>query len=286
MSYKTILLYVDASPHLALRIKALAKMATQAHAHLIGTAVTGISRSLHRRTISAHGSPQVAPDKADYLQTPWTCANVALDKFEALMDECGVTSYEKRLIDDDAAAAISMQGLYADLIVLGQSDPGTFSLTARVDFPEYVILNSECPVLILPFMPPPVGNGSIGERVLIAWNGSLAASRAVKNAMPFLRQASSVQLAIIQPTIQPHLDYEESGAEIAAYLERHQIEVEIVRRTVVADAGHTLLALASELNADMLVMGCVAHPRWRGVLLGGTTRVVLEEATVAVLMSH
>jgi len=284
MSYKIILVHVDNSEHLDKRVEVAAKIALRENAHLIGVAVTGISRFLHRPAPSGQDGGTMAPYKADYLETLRQRSNAALEKFETLVRGIGVTSYEKRLIDDEAAAAVSTLGLNVDLIVLGQGgsadDP---SLTAKVDFPEYIVLNSECPVLIVPYAG---GASSNCEQVLIAWNASLAASRAVKNAMPLLHLAQQVRLVIISPATSPDPQCEESGAEIIAYLARHNIEVDLVHRTVVEDAGHTLLALAAELASDLIVMGCVAHQRWRALLPGGTTRVVLEEATIPVLMSH
>lgn len=286
MSCKTILVYVDASEYSNDGIEVAAKMAARDHAHLIGIAVTGLSRSLHRPVVPDQNGISMTPYKSEYLETLRLRANAALDKFEALARGFGVTSYERRLIEDEASAAISAQGLYADLIVLGRNDSDDPSLTTKVDFPEYVILNSECPVLIVPRSSRVFGNVGMAERVLIAWDGSLAASRAVRNAMPFLILANNIQLAIVEPASRPNPQCEESGKEIAAYLMRHSVKVKIVRHPAADDAGHALLALAADLSSDLIVMGCVAHPRWRGVLLGGTTRVVLEETTVAVLMSH
>jgi nucleotide-binding universal stress UspA family protein len=283
MSYKIILVHVDESKHLDKRVEVAAKIALHQNAHLVGVAVTGISRLLHRPIVPDPDGRNIEPYNAEYMEMLRQRANGALDKFETLVRGIGVTSYEKRLIDDEAADAISMQGLYADLIVLGQSDPDDPSPAARVDFPEYVVLNSECPVLIVPY----TGRVfSIGDRVLIAWNESTAASRAVRNAMPFLQQAKNVQVAIINAgsRVNPHC--EEFGAEIVVYLARHNIKVEVIRRTVADATGHALLALAADLTSDLIVMGGVAHPRSRSVLLGGATGVVLEEATVPVLMSH
>jgi nucleotide-binding universal stress UspA family protein len=283
MSYKTILVHVNESKHLYKRVEVAAKIALHENAHLIGVAVTGISPSLHRPVVPNQDGGKTEPSEAEYMETLRQRAQAALEKFETLARTIGVSSYEKRLIDNEAADAVSTQGRYADLIVLGQSDTDDPSLTAKVDFPEYVVLNSECPVLIVPY----AGRVfSIGDRVLIAWNGSMAASRAVRNAMPFLRQAKNVRVAIIRAGSCPDPHGEDSCAEIVAYLARHDVAAEVVRRTGEDEAGHALLSLAADLTSDLIVMGCVAHPRAREVLLGGATRVVLEAATVPVLMSH
>lgn len=282
MSYKTIVVHVDESKYLEKRVEVAAKIALHEKAHLVGIAATGLSRLLHRPA-PAGQEGAMEPGKAEYLQTLRQRAADALERFEAVVRRNGVTSYEKRLIDDDAAGAVSRQGLYADLTVLGQSDADDPSLTARVDFPEYVVLNSECPVLIVP------SSGrvfSIGDRVLVAWNSSMAALRSVRNALPFLRQAKSVQIAVISAASASEPEEMESGADIAAYLARHGVKAEVLRRTVEDNAGQALLSLATDLTSDLIVMGCVAHPRSRGVLLGGASRVVLEATTVPLLMSH
>lgn len=283
MCYKTILVHVDGSKHLDRRIEVAAKIALHENARLIGVAVTGIAQSLQRPALPGADGGSMGHYEAGYMRTLQQRAYAALERFEALVRGTGVASYEKRLIDDEAADAVSREGLYADLIVLGQSGMDDPSLASRVDFPEYVVLNSECPVLIVPYAGRLAG---IPDRVLIAWNGSMAASRAVRNAMPFLQQANSVQVAIINLASRPEPDGEESGAGIAAFLDRHHIKVDLVRRTAKDDAGHALLSLAADLASDLIVMGCVAHPRARTVLLGGATRVVLEATTVPVLMSH
>jgi nucleotide-binding universal stress UspA family protein len=114
----------------------------------------------------------------------------------------------------------------------------------------------------------------------------MAASRAVRNAMPFLHRAKHVRIAIFESTSASHSEQYESHEEIVAFLNRHHIQVEIIRRRVTEQIGQAMLELAFEFNVDLMVMGCVAHQRWRGVLLGGSTRVILENASIPVLMSH
>ncbi len=285
MSYKTILVYVDDSPHLPNRVKFAANVAAVAHAHLLGVAVTGISRLLQAPAVS--DSSQYAengnPYKPEYMQKLTANANQALEQFQMLVSSFKLDSVETRLIDDDASDAISTQGVYADLIVLGQNDSDNPSLIAKVDFPEYVALHSSCPVLIVPCHPI---TQTIGESVVVAWNGSLAAARAVKNAMPFLHRAKYVRIAVFESPTAPQQEVFVSYDDIVAKLNRHHVSVEIVRRTVTENVGQALLDLALECHCDLIVMGCAAHQRWRGVLLGGSTRVILENATLPVLMSH
>lgn len=272
MFYKTIAVHVDASPQLKQRVALAARLALRAGAHLIGVAATGI----------AHAGPAAAADAAERA-VPRQRLQAALAQFEADARAIGVVSCEQRLIDDDAAVALSKQGLYADLMVLGPGDAGDAD-GGSVDFREYVVLNSACPVLIVPPAAPPLAGP--GARVLVAWNGSRAAARAVRDALPFLQWANSVRIAVLAAPAAGTGPDEPSGAALLALLARHGIQAEVVRRSVQDDAGHSLLALAAELDCDMLVMGCVAHMHTRRMTLGGTTGTVLESAAVAVLMSH
>lgn len=282
MSYKAILVHVDESRHVEQRIEVAAHIAQRENAHLIGAAVTGISKitgELVTRAEDRHG-------EATEANTPEGArkrAGDVLDNFERIVRKLGIASFEKRLIDDEAATGIAVQGLCSDLIVLGQSDVTESSLTSKVDFPEYVTLNCGCPVLIVPCSR---RSQAVGERVLIAWNASMASARAVRSALPLLKRAKCVELAEIHSTARPLPNMEEPHVDVPAYLARHGIKAEVIRQTTESNAGEAILSLAVNQSSDLIVMGCVAHPRYAGVLLGGATRAVLEAMTVPVLMSH
>ena len=298
MSYKTILVYVDASHHLAKRVMFAAKIAQHQESHLVGVAVTGISRLLQLPSMyAADSAPSTSdenasltsqfaengnPYKPEYMAALKQRAQLSLDEFTRLTQHLGAASVEQKLIDDDASDAISSQGVYADLIVLGQNEANHSEAMAKVDFPEYVALHSSCPVLIVPNQ---ACTETVGDTVLIAWNGSDAAARAVRNAMPFLKRAKHIKIALFNAN-KPIEQVNSLGQELQEFLHRHHLQVELIRRDVTVDIGNALMSLAVELNADLIVMGCVAHQRWRGVLLGRSTRVVLENATIPVLMSH
>jgi nucleotide-binding universal stress UspA family protein len=170
-------------------------------------------------------------------------------------------------------------------MVLEQGDARSDAPAFSTDFVEYVVINCACPVLVVPGSASGTESGaSTGDRVLIAWNASSMAARAVRDAMPFLMRAGKVHVAIINSA--PDTPGTEPGAQVAAYLARHGIDAEVVRQTVDTDAGSALLSLADRLSSTLLVMGCAAHQRGRGLLIGGATRTVLQSARIPVLMSH
>lgn len=176
-----------------------------------------------------------------------------------------------------------MQARYCDLIVVGQHDPREPSPVVMPDFPQYVVLNSGRPVLITPY----AGRyETIGNRVLIGWDGSMAATRAVTSALPLLRRAQLVEVAAINAGAQSNGQPPTPGSELAVYLARHQVKVDVLLQESAHDAGSALLSLAAERNSDLLVMGGYGHSRFREILLGGVTRTVLESMMLPVLMSH
>lgn len=279
MSYKTILVHVDDAKNATARIELAAQLAIGEDAHLIGTALTGVSRFLYESVAVSPDDPGMVP----YLDILRKRAGDALTKFDQIANRSGIGSFEKRLTDDDAAGGISMQARYCDLVVLGQFDKEGTSVNNYAEVLEYVVMNGGTPTLIVPY----AGSfDNIGERVLIGWNASMESIRAVRGALPLLRRAKIVEVAIFNPASQPGAHGAEPGADIALYLSRHGVKVDVMQEKTDAEAGEALLSLAANLNSSLLVLGCYGTSRFREILLGGATRTVLESMTIPVLMSH
>ena len=277
---KTILFHADAARSAPTRLRLAAMLAEQQQAHLICAAMTGISRYVYYQ----HAELPHDIIRPDLAQLAHRRASEVLESCADLASRLGVQSCEQRFVNDDAYGGLVLQSRYADLLVIGQADrddPATGALLQ--DLPEYVLLNTCRPVLVVP------SSGtfqSIGSVVLLAWDGSMQATRAITQALPILRNARSVVVAVIDPTIGADEHGEEPGADIALYLARHGVKTEVVRQAGEDGVAETLLALADSIDADMLVMGAYGHTRFREILLGGATRTVLNTMTVPVLMSH
>lgn len=277
VSFKTILVHVDEAKNSDSRIAVAAQLAKTTDAHLIGTAMTGVFHLLYESLGFEFGEPNITP----YLDTLRQRADGSLNRFENMMQQIGVASFEKRLTDDEAAAGVSLQARYSDLVVLGQYNHQEIASSAYP--PEYVVINSGCPSLIVPY----AGSfNNISDRVLIAWNESLEANRAVRHALPLLKMAKAVDLVIFNHSKKSDIYGEQPGSDIALYLARHNIKVNVMQERTEIDPGNALLSLAANMNSDLLVMGCYGHSRLREILLGGTTRTVLESMTIPVFMSH
>lgn len=275
MSYRTIVVHVDHSRHAEARIALAASVAARQGAHLIGAAMTGISRYIFHGA-NADIARTVLADQLDQLIAR---ANDGLDRFDAIAGAVDGLSFERRLIDDDAAAGLAMQARYADAVVISQFDPD--DPVAHIDnqLPAFVMLNSAAPVLMVPFIGAPA---LVGEEVLVGWDESMPARRAIGNALPLLRCARKVSLAVFNTGDLPRL----AGADIGLFLARHGVNVEVLREETRIGVGSALLSLAADISADLLVMGGYGHTRFREVLVGGATEAILSSMTIPVLMSH
>ena len=275
-----ILVHVDDSANVAARIEIAATIAIAQEAHLTGAAVTGISRFIEEAVIADPYDPAITP----YLDTLRQRAAVRLDRFDGQAQRIGVHSFERQLIDDGANGGISLQARHSDQVVVGQNDPIGPALAVDADLPEYVAMTSGTPVLVIPF----AGKfPSVGMHVMIAWNGSREARRAVQDAMPLLRAAQQVEVVVFNPAERSDLRSEEPHTNIIVYLRRQCIEAKLKVENVKHGAlGAALLSLATASSADLLVMGCYGHTRFREMLLGGVTRAVLTSMSAPVFMSH
>lgn len=279
MTYQSILVHVDQSRNATERMRIAARIAIAEHAHLIGVAMTGVSRWMYANSVPMFADPGMVIN-LDMLRDK---AQNALTEFEGIVKSMGVESYETRLVDDEAAGGLSMQARYSDLVVIGQTDLEDPSPSVTPDFPEYVVLNCGRPVLIVPY----VGHfATVGERALLAWDAGVPAARAVSAAIPLLRRAKIAQVAVFNAAGDLGKHGEQPGADIALYLARHKVKVNVSEQHAESDVGNALLSLATDFASDLIVMGGYGHSRFREILLGGVTRTVLYTMTVPVLMSH
>jgi nucleotide-binding universal stress UspA family protein len=281
MSYKTVLVHVDNSANAQLRYALAAAIAKSQDAHLLGVAATGVSRFIQTPV-----SGDSDPDTVKYLVAPVERfrqkAKDALQGFSSFVITRDV-KHEEVLVDDEPYDALKLLSRYSDLIVVSQSSVNDPAMTNMLDFPEYIALNSGRPVLIVPH------EGQVKdkiERVLIAWDASLSAARAIADAIPLLKNAAQVTVAILNPASKPDVVSQLPGADIALYLGRHGINVEVTQEKTNLDLGDALLRMASEKHSDLIVMGCYGHTRFREILLGGVTRTMLEKASIPVLVAH
>ena len=173
-------------------------------------------------------------------------------------------------------AVVGAVGRVFDLIVVEHPDkPASFAEATLED----ALFESGRPVLMAPAAAP----SSIGERVLVAWNGSTETARTVAFAMPFLKKAAQVQVVSVEGAWTPG----PSSEELARNFQAHGINA--TSRHIAAGKtlpGDVILAEARAMKADLLVKGAYTQSRLRQMIFGGATRQVIAGADMPVLLAH
>jgi nucleotide-binding universal stress UspA family protein len=209
-------------------------------------------------------------------------AKAATARFDQGAGRAGI-SFESRVFDATLVGASDLFGRIArrfDISVVGQAEPD--KLAGEDLIIEAALFQSGRPAIVVPY----IQKGGVKlDRVLVCWDGSRIAARAIGDAVPLLTRAKAVDVLIVA-TDQGKKD-EIPGADMGRHLARHGLNVD-VKRIVAGDSNvpNTILSYAADISADLMVMGGYGHSRLREFILGGTTRAVLQSMTVPVLMSH
>lgn len=188
---------------------------------------------------------------------------------------------EWRVGNGDLASVIGTHARYADLAVMGQGDDG--EALDDPELPTVVATTTGRPVLIVPR----AGKfDQVGDRVLVCWNTSREATRAVADALPILQKAQHVTVLAVNPD-DGAKHGAMPGADISHYLARHGVRAE-ANRTYAEDidVSDAILSRASDLGCDLIVMGAYGHSRMREWIFGGVTRSIMRTMTRPVLISH
>jgi nucleotide-binding universal stress UspA family protein len=281
MSLKDILVHVDHTRSCKERITAALKLARLHDAHL--TAIYVVSKPV----IPGYILAQIGKGVIDAQDAAAHTAALEIKKlFEDLSAQYSVRS-EWRSVDGDLVEQVMLHARYADLCVLGQHDPSDDNEAAgSSEMPDAILLRSGRPVIVIPY----AGTfNTIGERILVAWDGSRLATRAVNDAMPVMKAAKKVHVLAVDAQTSGGTAGHGAipGADMSLHLARHDIKAEAEHLASGSlSAGDTLLSYAADSSIDLIVMGGYGHNRWREVVLGGVTRHMLHHMTVPVFMTH
>lgn len=175
------------------------------------------------------------------------------------------------------AEVISREARIMDLTVVPQPDIESDPVTAGL-MDEVMTRSGRAVLMATQNLPE-----SVSETVMIAWNGSTEAARAVADAMPFINKSKTVHILCVDELSKGR----PSGDALARTLACHGIEANVIARKANSDGvGDTILSEAADRNCTLLVIGAYSHSRWRELVLGGVTRTVIDKAHLPVLMSH
>ena len=235
--------------------------------------------------------PAITPTIMDGLSAGWieaqwdenrAAAQRAVDRFEEFVRREGVCA-EHRIIETSLGTAPNRFGRLArhfDVSVVGQTAP---DLALPEDLViEAALFESGRPTVVVPYIQT---DGIRLGHVLVCWDGSRSAARAVADSLPFLVRSKKVEIVMVAG--RDGKAGELPGTGLAEHLARHDLNVEI-KRLIAADMdfSNVVLSYAADCGADFIVMGGYGHSRLREFILGGATRGMLQSMTVPVLMAH
>ncbi|HEY0817415.1 MAG TPA: universal stress protein [Rhizobacter sp.] len=278
-SIKHILLHLDGSPRCTVRMQVARQLAAAHEARVTG--LFAVTSGFAEMPFTAAESSQAG---AFVLKLDAERRERALAAFDRFAKEPGPRIDWRELGAEPPIWGVAQAAFCADLLVLGQHEPGSPSARdVPADFVESVVVDSGKPALVVPY----AGEiASIGQNVLVAWNASRESARALSAALPLLARAKEVHV----------VSWNEPQAAAQAAADRAQLEQYLASHGVAAtlhwygdgpgQPGERLLSLSTDLGSDLLVMGCYGHSRARELVLGGASRTVLRSMTVPVLLAH
>ena len=209
-------------------------------------------------------------------------AEAALGVFEVEARNAGISYSSRALVAmpaDAASIAGAMARLYDLTIALQpEFDRETFDSTLS----QEILFQAGGPVLFIPYT---FRGAFAAKRIGICWDGSRLAARALRDAMPLIRQADALTIITIKNGKTPPI--ESSSEHLIRHLARAGLPAKIVLFAADrSDIQPGLLSIAADESLDLLVMGGYGHSRLQEIVLGGVTREMLRAMTVPTLMSH
>ncbi len=182
----------------------------------------------------------------------------------------------------DIGRHVAHRARFSDLVVLPQPYGKDRGAEAEPII-EAAMFEGHAPVLVTPEDATPFARPGT---ILIGWNESVEAMRAIRRALPFLIEADLARIVVIDPP-RHGPDRSDPGGMLSQMLARHGVKCEIdVLSKTMTRVSDILNRHAADTEADMIVMGAYGHSRFREAILGGATRNMLEQASVPVFLAH
>ena len=276
MAYKTILLCLNEISRVPQLLAAARQLGTKFKAHIAGLYVIPGVQVYPAAGYAA--APDIYDGNRTYYKDHLPKVKAAFEeamKADGISFDFHVVEANVPLIGNDVVA----QGRNADLIVISATDRAS-SDGVEYDFVERLIIAAGRPVLVLPYTTDAKLNT---DEVLIGWDDSREAARAVFDAVPLLKTAKRARIVRIDTAPRGEM----AGASIAETLARHGIKIEVT--AVSSDGlgtGETLIRAANDFGAGLIVLGAYGHNRFAEFIFGGATRHMIRNLDRPVLMSH
>jgi nucleotide-binding universal stress UspA family protein len=187
--------------------------------------------------------------------------------------------------ESSPSATVALHGRASDLIIVSQQNRDDVEAAHENEFVEQTLLTAGRPVMVLP------SSGDfpvVGDRVLLCWDGSREAARALADAAPLLQGASHVVVLTMDEGSATRNVESIPFEDLATYCVAHGIPApDHVRRDIKGvGVGSTILNAAADYSADLIVMGAYGHSKFREWAMGGATASILKSMTVPIMFSH
>ncbi|CAB3829875.1 universal stress protein [Achromobacter mucicolens] len=187
--------------------------------------------------------------------------------------------------ESSPSATVALHGRASDLIIVSQQNRDDVEAAHENEFVEQTLLTAGRPVMVLP------SSGEfpvVGDRVLLCWDGSREAARALADAAPLLQGASHVVVLTMDEGAATRNVESIPFEDLATYCVAHGIPApDHVRRDIKGvGVGSTILNAAADYSADLIVMGAYGHSKFREWAMGGATASILKSMTVPIMFSH
>jgi nucleotide-binding universal stress UspA family protein len=277
MSFKTILVHVDDVETCKARLDAAVQLALDCQAQLVGLYLVP---AIDQSSVAAMMLPTDLVERR--VREIADAQRAAEDVFRRTAADAGLAAVDWRAPAGSPIAAAVAQGRCTDLFIVGQRNPPGYMFAEELV--TTVMLETGRPILVVPYIG---ARPTIGQNVLVAWDGGREATRAVADAMPMLERARRVTVIAVGREADERIGASLAETPLAGWLRQHGVKVDFVRDDVSdVTTGEWLLSRAADLGSDLMVMGGYAHTRMRELILGGVTRTMLQSMTVPVLMAH
>jgi nucleotide-binding universal stress UspA family protein len=284
MNLKDILVFLDAGIASETRLKLAANIARDHRAHLEAAFLPSGETADFLPGIGARpfGLGGSLPDLGTTeISRSAILAEVTEERFRNHLRSFGIEG-KWHLLDRADTAELVALAQAVDLIILGQINPDVRSTPALR--PEKIVVTCGRPALVIPY----IGSfAQVGRRVLIAWDGSREAVRALNDALPLIGNAEAVTVMTVTAR---ERDFERDHRSLERIVHHLALHGVIARSAITAHGGiaifDVLLSEAVDIAADLIIAGAYHHSQIREALIGGVSRGLFQHMTVPVLMSH
>lgn len=286
MSLRDMVVLLDGSPRDDAKLAVAVQLARRHDAHITGLCPLELLLPADM-AFALGGYPDLwaLPEFAKQVQSKSTEKATGIEAgFRELLRREGVIG-DWVFETGSLTPAVTQRVQATDLIIAGQADPDNPLPAAARMLVEDILMSAGRPLLLIPY----AGHFTqIGTNVLVGWTPTRESARAVHDALLLLAPAAQVSILTVETPRSTRDQDALPTADIAEHLARHGLAVS-TSRTVIADGlsmADALLDYASDISADLLVVGGYGHSRTRQMIMGGVTRGLLQHMTLPILMSH